>query len=413
MFDENGHWIGPDQPSDSIYRDISPYLESVLRVATNALGLFAIGTPAKARKIEWGKVGDGNSQYVTTTAGAGGTLTNAETQVQFPTADAARLRVNMILRSVGTHNVTRPAAYNGYELLKVLSKGDPVGGLVTVAFQRDYGHSTAGETLPTYDAEEQFIIHGTPEYERSVATPNRWFGASMLNNYMQIRRGDLAVSATYQELETLGTVTQSLPEQIAQMTEEKMREFLQDVLYGKADADYPEGGYDLAGLEVPRSMNGAFTMVAAHGGVVSTAAAWNEDVLNDAIEELRAVGGISMDGSVDILCNPLRQRQAWQWDRDKIQISRQDTQRGGFVGSFMSDQGVNVRFNTEHYVHTSDFLMGDIPQFTNLRPLGTRRWFTFRYKNPGEDGDCAALLGEWSLEMRRSNKCFVVGFSLA
>jgi hypothetical protein len=160
-------------------------------------------------------------------------------------------------------------------------------------------------------------------------------------------------------------------------------------------------------------MNGAFTMVAAHGGIISDATAWNENVLNDSVEELRGVGAISMDGSIDLLCNPLRQRQAWQWDKDKVTRDANATNRGGYVGTFMCDQGVNVRFNTEHYVHTSDFLLGDLRGGSNLRPLGTRKWFTFRYKNPGEDGEAAALLGEWSLELRRSNVNYVIGMQLA
>lgn len=408
-FDANGHWISTDQPSQTHYRDFSNYLAGVMRVQTNLLSMVNQGEPARSRKIEWGKVSDGNSKYLTTTNDAGGTLSNVGTTFTVSASTFNRLAVGMILCSTEKHNVVRPSGVNGYELLYISSL-DVVGSDYVVTVVRDYGHDTSGETLPSYHAAEEFEIQNAPQLERSTAGRNNWFGSSTWDNIMQIFRKDLAVSGTYQEVEIYGTSTQSLATQIAEMTEEMMREFLSALIRGKRHPVYPLGGPDANGNEVRRTMDGILPLCVAHGAYNDTTTIHNETLYNRVAAELESRGALA-NRRLQAIMNPRRIDEAASWDRDKIRIDPNMTSRGAYVTTYVTSRAVTVDLISDPYIRPSEMIFGDM-SYASIRPLGSRKWFSFKYKNPGEDGDCAAIIGEWSLELREANKRFAFCMNL-
>jgi hypothetical protein len=411
-FDSNGHWVTNDQTNTTWYRDYGDYLAGVMRIQSSLLSQIGFGQPTQSIKFYTGKVADGNSKYIQATNDAGGALALNEDTFTVSLATYNRMDVGMQLKNTAKAIVIRddPADYNGPELLKVSSKTIEGGPLYTIHVIRDYGHDTAGETLPSHGAGATYEIMNYAQLERSVAGRNNWFGSDQWSNVTQIFRKDLAVSGSYEQMHIMGTSTQSLPFQIQQMTEELQPEFLSSALYGKLDKTYPEGTDSVA-----RTTQGIFDMVAKRGGTVSTATVWEPAVLDTAAVTLETKGAIGVNRDLTIYVNPTRIDATYAWERDMGRRDAASTQRGGFVKSYVTPRGYTFNFFSDPYIGVSDFIIGPprIGEYIKWRPLGTRKYFSFRYQNPGEDGQCAAILSEMGLEGRELEKRFVVGFSLA
>lgn len=413
-FDANGHWISSDQADETWYRDYGSYLAGVMRIQSTLLSQIGWGNPTRSIVFYQGKVATGNSKYIEATDDADGALASGETSFTVDEATYNRIQVGMELRDIATANVTRPSAYNGYELLAVSNKTIEAGPAYTVHVTRDYGHDTSGETLPSHLAGATYEVMNFPQYERSVSGPNNWFGSDQWTAYTQIFRKDLAVSGSYLEMEFEGTMTQDLAFQIQQMTEELQPEFLSSALYGKHNPTKPEGGRDDSGNEHRRTTDGVFHTVASRSGIVLDHTTWAPDVLDDAAIELEKTGAMGTNRVLTAYCNPTRIDATYAWDRDMLRRDADSNTRGGFVRTYRTPRGYTFNFYSDPYIHESDLLIGppNIGQYVKWRPLGSRKFFAFRYQNPGEDGQCAAILSEMGLECTEVEKRFAVCMTL-
>ena len=281
-------------------RDLQEGISMIINDEPTLLGLIGLnGAPLFQTKYEW--MSDSLNSNRSNLAAD---VTNVATTFNVSAGDGQKFRVNSIL-------------VLDDEYMKVTGVA---GDAITVTRGFD-GTTAAAHTAAT----SEIRIVARPQLEGAGVGQDESHDRYVDYNFTQIFERYASVSNTQQAVRTYN-VDDELNYQVQLRLKELAREFNDALIYGRR--------FD-AGSGQPRMTGGLlnFASIKASykqnlsGGEVTA------KVINDALEQVYQRGG----NVNTILTNTAGARQISKLLGDKIQIQRQDTVRGGYVATFVSD----------------------------------------------------------------------------
>ena len=281
-------------------RDLQEGISMILNDEPTLLGLIGLdGAPLYQTKFEW--MSDNlNSNRANLAANIDGVVTS----FNVASGDGQKFRVNSIL-------------YIEDEYMKVTAVN---GDAITVVRGFD-GTTAAAHTASTADIR----IVARPQLEGAGVGQDESHDRYVDYNFTQIFERYAAVSNTQQAVRT-HNVDNELNYQVQLRLKELAREFNDALIYGRR--------FD-AGSGQPRMTGGLLNFASLKSSYKQNLSGpeVTGKALNDALEQVYQRGG----NVNTILTNTAGARQISKLLSDKIQIQRQDTVRGGYVATFVSD----------------------------------------------------------------------------
>lgn len=281
-------------------RQLQEGISMIINDEPTLLGLIGLnGEPLHQTKFEW------MSDHLNSNrANLAADVDNLVTSIAVATGDGSKFRVNSILVIED-------------EYLKVTAVS---GDTLTVIRGFD-GTTAAAHTA----ADDEIRIVARPQLEGAGVGQDESHDRYVDFNYTQIFERYAAVSKTQQAVRT-HNVENELNYQVQLRLKELAREFNDALIYGRR--------FD-AGSGQPRMTGGLLNFANLKGSVKENLAGAEvgAKTLNDALEKVYQRGG----NVNTILTNTAGARQISKLLGDKIQIQRQDTVRGGYVATFVSD----------------------------------------------------------------------------
>lgn len=281
-------------------RQLHEGISMIIQDEPTLLGLIGLnGDPLYQTKFEW------MSDHLNSNrANLAADITDIVTTINVAAGDGSKFRVNAILVIED-------------EYLKVTAVN---GDAITVVRGFD-GTNPAAHTA----ADDEIRIVARPQLEGAGVGQDESHDRYVDFNYTQIFERYAAVSNTQQAVRT-HNVSDELNYQVQLRLKEMAREFNDALIYGRR--------FD-AGSGQPRMTGGLLNFASLKGATKENLAGGEvtAKVINDALEKVYQRGG----NVNTILTNTAGARQISKLLGDKIQIQREDTVRGGYVATFVSD----------------------------------------------------------------------------
>ncbi len=282
-------------------RQVLATYEIIRQESPLLLGMIGTGAAAESPKVEWMEDNVG-PRRIYPTGNSSGTLTVTADEV-------AMVKVGTLVMAAG-----------GPELFKVDSAS---GTSIVVSLVAANGGTRTAANAP---ANVAWNIVADPEKEASSAGEGPVHQARIAYNYTQIFRKDVALSRTAFQTSVFGDNDNKIDRQVSLKLEEMVRDMNGVLVFGhrqerSGSALGMAGGlYDFATGEGALSIDG------------SGAAALDDIIINDAIQQVAGAGGAP---TVVYTC-PAQARVIGASTRDQVRIVREDTIRGNYVAQVVN-----------------------------------------------------------------------------
>lgn len=353
-------------------RDLQAGISMIIDDEPTLLGLIGLnGQPLTQTKFEW--MSDHlNSNRANLAADIDATVTS----FNVAEGDGSKFRVNALL--VIDDEYMKVTAINGD----------------TITVIRGFDGTTA--TAHTA-ADDEIRIVARPQLEGAGVGQDESHDRYVDYNFTQIFERYAAVSNTQQAVRTYN-VDDELNYQVQLRLKELAREMNDALIYGRR--------YD-AGAGQPRMTGGLLHFASIKGSYtknLSGAEVTAKDI-NDALEQVYQRGG----NVNTILTNTAGARQISKLLSNQIQIQRQDTVRGGYVATFVSDivGGDLATIVVDKNMPKDKVILFD-RNILSLSPLQGRAIYDVDATPPGADFVARQIRGEYGVKVMNAKEKIAV-----
>lgn len=353
-------------------RDLQAGISMIIEDEPTLLGLVGLnGEPLTQTKFEW------MSDHLNSNRSLlAADIDNAATTINVAEGDGSKFRVNALL-------------VIGDEYLKVTAIN---GDALTVV--RGFDGTTA-EAHTAVDDEIRIVAR--PQLEGAGVGQDESHDRYVDYNYTQIFERYAQVTNTQQAVRTYN-VDNELNYQVQLRLKELSREMNDALIYGRR--------YDM-GAGQPRMTGGLLNFADIKGSVKENlnGGEVTAKVINDALEQVYQRGG----NVNTILTNTAGARQISKLLNDKIQIERQDTVRGGYVASFVSDivGGDVATIVVDKNMPKDKVLLFD-RSILSMSPLQGRALYDVDATTPGADFVARQIRGEYGVKIMNAKEKIAV-----
>jgi hypothetical protein len=355
-------------------RDLQEGISLIIEDEPTLLGLIGLnGAPVFQTKFEW------MSDHLNSNrANLAANIDATQTSFDVVEGDGSKFRVNAIL--VIEDEYMKVTAVNGD----------------TITVIRGFDGTTA--TAHNANSEDSEIrIVARPQLEGAMPGQDESHDRYVDYNFTQIFERYAAVSNTQQAVRT-HNVNDELNYQVQLRLKELAREFNDALIYGRR--------YD-GGPNQPR-MTGGLLHFAQLKGSVKENLNGNEitaKALNDALEKVYQRGG----NVNTILTNTAGARQISKLLGDKVQIERQDTTRGNYVATFVSDivGGSIATIVVDKNMPKDKVILFD-RNILSMHPLNGRAVYDVDATVPGADFVARQIRGEYGVKVMNAKEKIAV-----
>lgn len=353
-------------------RQLQEGISMIIQDEPTLLGLVGLnGESLYQTKYEW--MSDSlNSNRANLSAD----ITNAATSITVASGDGAKFRVNSLV-------------VIGDEYIKVTGVA---GDVLTVVRGFD-GTTAAAHTA----ANDEVRIVARPQLEGAGVGQDESHDRYVDYNVTQIFERYAAVTNTQQAVRT-HNVENELNYQVQLRLKEIAREMNDALIYGRR--------FD-AGSGQPRMTGGLLNFAGIKGSVKENLAGGevSAKVLNDALEKVYQRGG----NVNTILTNTAGARQISKLLGDKVQIQNQDTVRGGYVATFVSDivGGDMATIVVDKNMPKDKVVLFD-RSILSMSPLQGRALYDVDATTPGADFVARQIRGEYGVKVMNAKEKIAV-----
>lgn len=353
-------------------RQLQEGISMIINDEPTLLGLIGLnGEPLHQTKFEW------MSDHLNSNrANLAADINNAVTTIKVATGDGSKFRPNTLL-----------VIDDEYIKVTAVSSDD-----LTVV--RGFDETTAAAHTA---ADSEIRIVARPQLEGAGVGKDESHDRYVDFNVTQIFERYAAVTNTQQAVRT-HNVDNELNYQVQLRLKELAREMNDALIYGRR--------FD-AGAGQPRMTGGLLNFASIKGSVKENLAGGevSAKILNDALEKVYQRGG----NVNTILTNTAGARQISKLLGDKIQIQQQDTVRGGYVATFVSDivGGDMATIVVDKNMPKDKVVLFD-RSILSLSPLSGRALYDTDATTPGADFVARQIRGEYGVKVMNAKEKIAV-----